>query len=126
MSVSPFSAPLWRRLLAIAVSVALFTAVSAAFLRLCDPAETPSQKADSAGSPAAPVPSPSTAAPSPCAYLRAWEGRLAVFRPSQTTPAEVHEVFLQTLPPAEQQLLQAGIPVYSEEELQRLLEDYTG
>lgn len=123
MSVSPFTAPLWRRLLVVAVSVALFTAVSAAFLRLCDPAETPSQKADS---PAPSAPPPTTAAPSPYAYLRAWEGRLAVFRPAQATPTEVHEVFLQTLPSAEQQLLQAGIPVYSEEELQRLLEDYTG
>ncbi len=62
----------------------------------------------------------------PIAVVGSFEGRLAVFSPNENTPHTVYDVFLSSLPAAEQEALQAGIPVYTETALQRLIEDYTG
>lgn len=58
--------------------------------------------------------------------LRAWNGRLAVFRTGKDNPDAVYdEVAVAALPFQEQQKLQKGIEVTSKAELNRLLEDYT-
>lgn len=124
MSPVPPASTLWRRLLTIAVTAALFTAVTAALLRLTASPATPTEDTSTVTGESLSA----TAAPSaaPCAYLGEWEGRLAVFRTPDAPPEEVCDVFLATLPAEEQRLLRARIPTYSEEELRRLLEDYTG
>ncbi len=125
MSSAPPAPVLWRRLLMVAVTAALITAVTAALWRLnASPTAPPEDAATATGES---VPS-ATAAPSaaPCAYLGEWEGRLAVFRTPDAPPEEVCDMFLAALPAEEQRLLRARVPVYSEEELRGLLEDYTG
>ena len=54
-----------------------------------------------------------------------WEGQLAVFQSGEPEPDSVYDVFVATLPAEEQTRLEQGIPVYSEEQLTSLLEDYT-
>lgn len=56
--------------------------------------------------------------------LGVWEGNLAVFEGADTTPMQVYEVDITTLPVEEQQKLMAGIAV-DKTQLQLLLEDYT-
>ncbi len=125
MSSVPPAPVLWRRLLMVAVTAALITAVTAALRQLNASPATPSQDAASATGES--VPSATAAPPAaPCAYLGEWEGRLAVFRTPDAPPEEVCDVFLAALPDEEQRLLRARVPVYSEEELRGLLEDYTG
>ena len=43
----------------------------------------------------------------------------------ESSPDEVFDVYVSTLPPEEQQRISAGIEVADEVELARLLEDYT-
>lgn len=58
--------------------------------------------------------------------LRAWNGRLAVFRTGKESPDTVYdEVAVAALPPQEQEKLQKGIEVPSRAALDKLLEDYT-
>ena len=56
--------------------------------------------------------------------LGEWEGRLAVYRTGETEPDSVMDVYLGLLPPADAQALRDGIPVESETELERRLEDF--
>lgn len=58
-------------------------------------------------------------------YLRAWEGKLALFTGDNPAPDQVYDVYIQTLPPEEQERLSQGIAVDSDEELAGWLEDYT-
>lgn len=58
-------------------------------------------------------------------YLRTWEGKLALFTGENPAPDEVYDVYIQSLPPEEQERLNAGIAVDTEEELAGWLEDYT-
>ena len=58
-------------------------------------------------------------------YLRSWEGKLALFTGDNPAPDEVYDVYIQSLPPEEQERLNAGIAVDTEEELAGWLEDYT-
>lgn len=64
----------------------------------------------------------------PLCVLRDVNGRVARFDPGQDTaqpPAEVYAgVYTHLLPEQDVLALREGIPVYSEEELQRLLEDF--
>jgi|GEM_PF-430540 len=74
----------------------------------------------------APPPAPQPESSAAAVYiLGEWEGKLAVFLPGKENPSQIYEVYITTLPSAEQERLQAGVPVGSEEELDRLLEDYT-
>ncbi len=57
--------------------------------------------------------------------LGVWEGKLALFSEGRESPDEVYDVYIQTLPEAEQNRLQKGIVIQSEEELAGWLEDYT-
>ena len=67
--------------------------------------------------------------PSASSYtLRDWHGKLALFAPGKTgeedQPVEVYEVYTHLLPESDVLSLQAGIPLESQEQLQRLLEDF--
>lgn len=110
-----------KRLWGIAVLAAVITAILAALIRSQPVAQPPVAETPPTGEHEV----ASTTAPTPYAYVGEWEGRLAVFRTKSTAPEEVYDVFLASLPPAEQQALADGIPVYDEVELQGLLEDYT-
>lgn len=52
-------------------------------------------------------------------------GKLAVYKPNVSSPFEVYDIYLSSLPAEEQQRLKAGIPIYDEASLAKLLEDYT-
>lgn len=56
--------------------------------------------------------------------LRVWEGRVALFSSEGTEPLSVYEIVVAALPAEEQQRLQEGIVLKSEEELAELLENY--
>lgn len=58
--------------------------------------------------------------------IRDYQGRVAVFRYGEDEPEEVFEVFTSSLPESECERLSRGITVKSDEELQSLIEDYTG
>ncbi|WP_367924551.1 hypothetical protein [uncultured Ruthenibacterium sp.] len=62
--------------------------------------------------------------PTPSYTLSEYQGQLALFRDGQSEPIACYEAYTNLLPPADVSMLQAGIPVSSQEELQRLLEDF--
>ena len=82
------------------------------------PADTPQSDVPAARSSEAPA--------DPLWTLGVFRGRVARFRPHEAMPAEVYDLFVAALPAEQQQRLAEGIPVHSEEELWRLLEDCTG
>lgn len=47
-----------------------------------------------------------------------------MFRDGETEPIARYEAYTNLLPPGDAALIQAGIPVSTQEELQRLLEDF--
>ena len=51
-------------------------------------------------------------------------GRLAVFESQSDTPFRVYDVYINTLPTYDQELLQEGVSVEGETALARLIEDY--
>lgn len=51
-------------------------------------------------------------------------GQLALYRQGESQPIEVYEVYTHLLPQQDVASLQAGIPLQSEEQLDRLLEDF--
>ena len=57
--------------------------------------------------------------------LRIFEGRLARFVEGQALPEEIYDVAVASLPDEIRQQLTDGITVTSEEELYRLLENFT-
>lgn len=57
--------------------------------------------------------------------LGAFEGKLALFEGESQYPNEIYDLLLRSLPEADRLRLEKGITVYSEEELKRLLEDFT-
>ena len=56
--------------------------------------------------------------------LAIWQGRVAVFEGAEPLPSTVLETPAASLPQADQEALEKGIPVYSREELAGLMEDY--
>lgn len=71
----------------------------------------------------------SESAPAPSAggaayLLRAYEGKLAVFTEDLVTPDLVFDVYVRTLPEADQKQLERGIRAGSYEDLTKLVEDY--
>lgn len=56
--------------------------------------------------------------------LRDNGGRIALYRQGETEPVKVYELYTHLLPQPDVLSLQKGIPVESEEELARLLEDF--
>lgn len=69
---------------------------------------------------------PTDTDPVPLYTIRAWEGQVAVFERHKSYPKQVYDMPLSGLPYEARQQVLEGIPVYSEEELSVLLEDYTG
>lgn len=69
---------------------------------------------------------PAEAAHKPLYTIGVWEGQVAVFERQQSFPKQVYDMPLSGLPYELRQQLLEGVPVYSEEELSILLEDYTG
>lgn len=106
--------PILHRLYLIAVGAAVSTAL---LLAARAPSEEPPRQE--------PAPAADAVPSSPAAWLGEWEGRLAVFR-GGAAPEEVFDVFVAALPRADQQALQARIPVKDEEELEKLLQDFSG
>lgn len=70
------------------------------------------------------APQVETQPPSPSYTLSEYNGQLALFRDDQDEPVARYEAYTNLLPPNDVSLLQQGIPVSSQEELQRLLEDF--
>ena len=60
----------------------------------------------------------------PSYTLSEYQGQLALFRDGETEPIARYEAYTNLLPPGDAALIQAGIPVSTQEELQRLLEDF--
>ena len=56
--------------------------------------------------------------------LGLYQGRLALYLPSRTVPETVYDTYAASLPEEEQIALQQGIAVYSQQQLQILLENY--
>ena len=58
--------------------------------------------------------------------LKEYRGNLAVFTDDKNNPFEILDIKTAEFPEKDQQKLKNGITVYSEEELFRLLEDFSG
>lgn len=56
--------------------------------------------------------------------LKDYHGKLALFETGSTAPSEVYEIYTHLLPEQDVLHLQSGIPVKSDMELERLLEDF--
>lgn len=57
--------------------------------------------------------------------LKEYNGGIAVFTPNEDKPKKQYkEVMVKSLPEYDRKLLKTGIKVYSDAELQRLIEDY--
>lgn len=71
-------------------------------------------------------PAPASETPAPLYVLADEGGRVAVYGPEGTAgePVRVYEIHTRLLPEPDQQRLQQGVPVYTEQELQQRLEDY--
>ena len=79
--------------------------------------------------PAAPPPdtqslSPTSDVQAPLYTLGLYQGRLALYLPTHTVPETVYDTYAASLPEEHQQALRQGVAVYSEEQLQLLLENY--
>ncbi|MBQ4042410.1 MAG: hypothetical protein IJD06_00320 [Clostridia bacterium] len=76
-----------------------------------------------------PVREPSAvyAAPAPAlCILREYEQKIGIFEEGQRTPFQILDVYVFTLPAADQKALQHGIRISSEKELLARIEDFTG
>ena len=71
-----------------------------------------------------PILSPVSDTQAPLYTLSLYQGRLALYLPAHTIPETVYDAYAASLPDTEQQILQQGIAIYSEEQLQLLLENY--
>lgn len=60
----------------------------------------------------------------PLYYVRVHDGCLAVYRGTETDPFAVTDIRLSSLREYDQELMQQGFPLYSEQELTVFLEDY--
>lgn len=99
----------WRRIILIsAVSVTVLICVFTGIFLLSG--DQPAQAADTP--------------PVPMYTVRDYRGFVAVFPGVQSVPSFVTDTAVKYLPAADQQSLQAGIPIYSQSALDALLEDY--
>lgn len=69
-------------------------------------------------------------APAPTAsqhyILKEYSGKLAVFSDGEDTPEEILDIYVSVFPDTDKKKLAKGIYAYSREELQSLLEDFSG
>ena len=54
-----------------------------------------------------------------------YQGQLAFFERGFAMPVEIYDVYLEMLPVEEQQRVINGIPAQTDEEIQKIIEDYT-
>lgn len=54
-----------------------------------------------------------------------YQGKIAVFRNTDTIPFDVYETYIENLPEHDRQLLKEGIRADTPGELQKIIEDYT-
>lgn len=66
---------------------------------------------------------PASAAKS-CYLLKEYEGRIALYEPPFEVPEEVYSIYVDTLPPADQERLSSGIPIDTPAQLEDYLEDF--
>lgn len=69
--------------------------------------------------------SASFSAPTEQMHLGVYNGYLALFVGESEIPSETYDIMARTLPKEDRARLIAGIPVDSEAELRRLIEDFT-
>lgn len=123
-----------RRYLAAALTVTAAIAAGAAMAlipRLDVLAAPPALQAEKASLPEPSDAPPELSAPSPsqpeeaAGYLLGeYGGRVSVLSPATREPEMIFDIFVRTLPDADQELLREGIRVETYEELTRLIEDY--
>lgn len=58
--------------------------------------------------------------------LREYEGQIAVFSDDSEMPVKVFDTAVSALPKSDREQLKLGITVETPEELQKLIEDFTG
>lgn len=58
--------------------------------------------------------------------LKEYFGRIGIFTEDESIPYEILEADISYLPKTDTEKLKEGIEVYSEEELYRLIEDFSG
>lgn len=56
--------------------------------------------------------------------LQETEGKIGLYLPGEDTPRQVLDIYTYTLPEYDQLLLEKGIPVADEEDLQKYLEEF--
>lgn len=54
-----------------------------------------------------------------------YNGKVSVVRRGENTPYEVFDTYTNSLPQADQEELKSGVKIYSNEQLQKAIEDYT-
>ncbi len=57
--------------------------------------------------------------------LKPYNGKLAIYKNSSSVPYKVYNIQIDTLPKTDIELLKNGISVKSEQELNKLIADYT-
>lgn len=56
--------------------------------------------------------------------LKDYQGQVAVYKPSEDTPMEILNIYVQNLPLKDRELLSTGINIHSDQELRSTIEDY--
>lgn len=58
--------------------------------------------------------------------VREYEGQIAIFSDDSEIPVKIFDTYVSALPKSDRELLELGITVETPEELQRIIEDFTG
>ena len=56
--------------------------------------------------------------------LGSWKGYVALFEKGSHEPTQIFPCPVDSLPPADQEALEEGIPIRNQRDLQQLIEDY--
>lgn len=116
-----------KRMLAtvVAISAAIAAGVALAVVpRVEAVSPQPLAEVDSPSQPAPAEEIPDSAPEKSVYLLGEYNGRVSVLSPSTLEPEMIFDIFVRTLPDADQELLRQGIRVNTYEELTRLVEDY--
>ena len=68
---------------------------------------------------------PETTTLAPLYTLTQYEGKLALFKRGYSMPVEIYDVYLSSLPDSERGKIESGITAQSDEEILKIIEDYT-
>jgi len=107
-----------------AISAAIAAGVALAVVPRVDAAASPRLLAEPESQPAPASSSQDAADPEAGYLLGEYNGRVSVLSPDTREPEMIFDIFLRTLPDADQELLRQGIRVSTYAELTRLIEDY--